>query len=235
MEQCENLFCNESQLLDCFKLFENSAILHNNGLDYLATQENHLSLDFKRAYEFSSYFTNKSFPTICITELLFEDQIKKFYDKMLEFEEKDNQSEFAIYLQTNGLLTLKQTGYYISLINTVLKNQNEKPIVITSALIGLQNSLFMRTDIPKNELPIMYAMSTGAIASFSYWKNAMENSRHPWNPATSQALRLPGWLRRGLRDLGGFVVGGLVGGLIAGPAGAVAGGTLVGTACSAAN
>lgn len=124
---------------------------------------------------------------------------------------------------------------YISIINTVIKNQNKKPHVITSSLLGLQSTLLQRTDIKPSDLPVMYSIINGAIASFNYWRVPLEDENNPWNPDTgAQKLRLPGWLKRGIRDLGGFVVGAVVGSVIAGPPGAVAGGTLVGGACSGA-
>ena len=110
MKLNENFPCGNSFLPESFKLFSNSSILHNNGMDFLGTVENHLSMDFKRAFENSTYFTNKSFPSICISNLIIEEQVKVFYDKMIEFEEGDKQVEFPLFLQSKGLLTLNQVG-----------------------------------------------------------------------------------------------------------------------------
>lgn len=54
---------------------------------------------------------------------------------------------------------------------------------------------------------------------------------NPWHKA-AQGSNLPNWLSKGLRDLGGFIVGAGIGTLIGGPVVGAAGGTLVGGACS---
>jgi len=236
MKNHDNSIFNQNSLCETFLLYQNSAQLHNDCLDYLSTVENHLSMSFSRAFQEAAMFVSKTYPTINVSGLITEEQMKVFYDKLIEVEAENRQVEFVVFLQSQGLLTLNQAGYYISIINTILKNQNEKPVVITSALLGLQNALLLRTDVNPNELSVMYATSTGAIASFGYWRASLRDEDSPWNPVTvERALSLPGWLKRRLRDLGGFIVGGIAGGIIAGPAGAVAGGTLVGGACSGAD
>jgi len=233
MNNFENRETNSSIVDQSFLLYRNSAQLHNDCLDYLSTLENNLSLTFSRAFQESSFFCKKAYPTINVSSLLLEDQIKVFFDKLLEFESQNQAVGFVVFLQSQGLLTLNQAGYYISLINLIIENQNEKPIIVTSSLLGYQNTLLLRTDINPNELPLMIAMSTGAVASFNYWRNVKLDSNNPWNSNTN-ALKIPNWLNKGLRDLGGFVIGGIAGGLVAGPAGAVAGATLVGGAFSGA-
>src|SRR5690554_2343462 len=136
MKKCNHSSFVQPNLCETLVLYQNSAQLHNDCLDYLSTLENHLSLSFSRAFEGASYFVSRAYPTVNVSNLINEEQVKEFYDKMLEFEAEDRQAQFVVYLQSQGLLTLNQAGYYISIINTILKNQNEKPVVITSALLG---------------------------------------------------------------------------------------------------
>lgn len=216
---------------EIFMLFKNSAELHNEDLLFIATLQNYLDLNFSKAFQASLEFSENAHPTINVQSIITEADAQFYFDKIVASSVDDKWAEFADFLKDQGLLTNAQWQFYKQIINTILAKQDSNPRLIVSAMIGLQNSMLSRTDLSANELSGMYALSNGAVAIFQFWADALLRSDNPWHKA-AQGSNLPNWLSKGLRDLGGFIVGALVGTAIGGPAVGAAGGTLVGGACS---
>jgi len=219
---------------EMFVMFKNAAELHNENLLYTATLQNYLDLSFPKAFQASEEFSKNAYPTINVASIMTEEDAQFYFDKIVDSSVDDKWTEFADFLKDQGLLTNTQWQFYKQIINTILAKQDENPRLIVSAMIGLQNSMLSRTDLNANQLPGMYALSNGAVAIFQFWANALNDPNDPWHKAAIGG-NLPNWLKKGLRDLGGFVVGAVAGTLIGGPVVGAAGGTLVGGACSSSN
>jgi hypothetical protein len=214
-------------------LFKNASELHNEDLMYIATLQNYLDLNFKKSFKGSQDFCVSAYPTINVLNIITEADAEFYFNKIKDSSVNDNWAQFADFLKQEGLLTNNQWQFYKQIINTVLALQDARPVQVTSAMIGLQNAMLSRTDLRGDELAGMYALSNGSVAIFKFWANALNDQSNPWWKA-AQGSNLPAWLNKGLRDLGGFIVGAVIGTAIGGPAVGAAGGTLVGGACSGA-
>lgn len=227
---CQPICCCPSNE-EIFVLFKNAAELHNENLLFTATLQNYLDLSFSKAFQASLEFSENAYPTINVQSIITEADAQFYFEKIVASSVDDKWADFADFLKDQGLLTNAQWQFYKQIINTILAKQDANPRLIVSAMIGLQNSLLSRTDLRANELSVMYALSNGAVAIFQFWADAKVNPNNPWHKA-AQGSNLPNWLSKGLRDLGGFIVGAGIGTLIGGPVVGAAGGTLVGGACS---
>ncbi|PKP39680.1 MAG: hypothetical protein CVT98_00835, partial [Bacteroidetes bacterium HGW-Bacteroidetes-15] len=127
-------------------MYENAAELHNENLMYIATLPNFLDLDFKQAFDASTEFSKNAFPTINVESIISFDDAEMYFNEIVKSSVDDNYADFANLLHSQGLLTVNQTQYYKLIINTILAKQNEKPILLVSAMKGLQNSLLSRND-----------------------------------------------------------------------------------------
>lgn len=216
-----------------FYLYRNAAELHNQAMMYIGTLPNFTDLKFNKAFAASLDFATMAYPTINVSAIITAQKAKVYFDKMQELNASDRQNEFPKFLYDQGLLNATQMQYYTQLIDTVIALQDKSPLFVPAAMLGLQNALIARSDLSSSDREMLYAISTGSVAIFNFWADAKLNKNNPWHEV-AQGSNLPNWLKKGLADLGGFIVGAVVGTAIGGPPVGAAGGTLVGSACSSA-
>jgi hypothetical protein len=216
---------------EIFYTFKNGAELHNRELIYVTSLANFMQFNFTKAFNASTDFCTSAYPTINVSSIITFNDANVFFEKIKELTATEKQAEFADFLYGMGLINTKQREFLKLIVNTILSLQDKDPVLITSAVLGIQNTLFTRTDLSESDRSAMYAMSAISVSATEFWAAALRDANNKWH-AAAIGSNLPNWIKKGLADLLGFTAGAIVGTLIGGPAVGAAGGTLVGGACS---
>ena len=144
----------------------------------------------------------------------------------------EDMSSFFTELKNEDKINQIQLDFLLE-INVLFQNANNANS-LADGLFQIEQNVVSNSGLNFNQQVLVYGAAVIGRNSANYWYSAYNNPIDPWEGTIPIANKLKWWVR-GLRDLGGFVVGFLVGLGLSGsnPLVGNAAGTLIGTGCSA--
>lgn len=221
--ECQDQAVQQTEIREMYAI---AAELHNEGLQELAKERGFERFSARQRFQAVLKFVQQAFPILHVKTLFSEAEFVKLDEKITAQISKGKPEALVSDLQKEGSITAVQANY-LKLVYRILGAEKQENLYrAVRKLQGLKVELIARKDISDQEKGILFGALEIGMASARFWADAANDKDNAWHNANQ--TRVPVWLR----DLGGFIVGGLVGGAIAGPAGAIAGGVLVGEAAS---